>query len=66
MVERHRNEGSSLGRAKLDVAREMSLRDKAAYLTALAWPSRAHLEDRSLRRSDVLKSLVEVVRHGSR
>ena len=66
MVERHRNEGSSLGRAKLDVAREMSLRDKAAYLTALAWPSRAHLEDRSLRRRDALASLVEVVRPGSR
>lgn len=66
MVERHRNEGSSLGRAKLDVARELILRDKAAYLTALAWPSRAHLEDRSLRRRDALASLVEVVRPGSR
>lgn len=66
MVERHRNEGSSLGRAKLDVAREMSLRDRAAYLTALAWPSRAHLEDRSLRRRDALASLVGVVRPHAR
>mgnify|MGYP003525447012 FL=1 len=62
MVERHRREGSSLGRAKLDVAREMSLRDRAAYLTALAWPSKAHLEDRSLRRRDALASLIGVIR----
>ena len=66
MVERHRREGSSLGRAKLDVAREMSLRDRAAYLTALAWPSKAHLEDRSLRRRDALASLIGVVRPGPR
>ena len=50
MVERHRREGSSLGRAKLDVAREMSLRDRVAYLTALAWPSKArHLPSLTVR-----------------
>ena len=66
MVERHRNEGSSLGRAKLDVAREMSLRHGAAYVFALAWPSKAHLNDRSLRRRDAVASLVSVLRPFSR
>ena len=66
MVERHRNEGSSLGRAKLDVAREMSLRHGAAYVFALAWPSKAHLDDRSLRRRDAVASLVSVLRPRSR
>ena len=61
MIGRHRQEGSSLGRAKLDVARELPFRDRVAYLTALAWPSRAHLESRSLRRRDALASLAKVI-----
>ncbi|MCB0884735.1 MAG: nucleotidyltransferase family protein [Propionibacteriaceae bacterium] len=64
MIARHRREGSSLGRAKLDVARELPLRDKVAYLTALAWPQKAHLADRSLTRRDSLESLVDVLRRG--
>jgi hypothetical protein len=61
LVERHRREGSSFGRAKLDVVRELpSARDRAAYLYALAWPSKAHLASRSLRRRDALGSLVRV------
>ncbi len=66
LVARHRREGSSLGRAKLDVARELPLRDKVAYLTALIWPQKAHLDDRSLTRRDSLKSLVGVVRRKTR
>lgn len=62
LIERHRREGSSLGRAKLDVARELpTARERAAYLYALAWPTRAHLESRSLRRRDSLRSLVAVL-----
>ena len=62
MIGRHRQEGSSLGRAKLDVARELPLRDKPAYLTALAWPTGAHLASRSLTRRDAIASLVKVIR----
>lgn len=62
MIARHRREGSSLGRAKLDVARELPFRDRLAYLTALAWPQKAHLNDRSLTRRDALASLAEVVK----
>lgn len=58
LIERHRNEGSSLGRAKLDVAIELPrLRDRMAYLGALAWPTRGHLESRGLRRRDTLGPL---------
>lgn len=61
LIERHRHEGSSFGRAKLDVVRELPrARDRAAYLYALAWPSKAHLASRSLRRRDALGSLVRV------
>ena len=61
LIERHRREGSSFGRAKLDVVRELpTVRDRAAYLTALAWPTREHLESRSLRRRDALSSLAGV------
>ena len=61
-VRRHRQEGSSLGRAKLDVARELPIRDRVAYLAALAWPSSAHLASRSLRRRDALTSLAKLIR----
>lgn len=57
MIERHRGEGSSLGRAKLDVAKELrGLGHKAAYLFALAWPTSEHLASRGLRRRDVMPS----------
>ncbi|MEZ5374131.1 MAG: nucleotidyltransferase family protein [Microthrixaceae bacterium] len=62
MIERHRREGSSLGRAKLDIARELPIRSRAAYLFALAWPSKAHLDDRSLTRRDALGSLADVAK----
>lgn len=55
MIDRHRREGSSLGRAKLDVLRELPTgRDRAAYALALAVPSRQHLRSRGLRRRDLL------------
>lgn len=57
LVERHRQEGSSLGVGKLDVVRDLhDLRSKAAYLFALAWPTREHLRSRGLRRRDMLPS----------
>lgn len=63
LIERHRSEGSSLGRAKLDVARELpGVRTKLAYLTALAWPSREHLESRGLRRRDDWTALQRILR----
>ncbi|MCB1257252.1 MAG: nucleotidyltransferase family protein [Microthrixaceae bacterium] len=62
LIARHRAEGSSLGRAKLDIVRELPwLRTKAAYLTSLAWPTREHLESRGLRRRDALPSSLPLV-----
>lgn len=54
-----RREGSSFGRGKLGVLRELSgFGNKVAYGRAVAWPSADHLAARGLRRSDVLKALV--------
>ena len=61
LIRRHRSEGSNFGRAKLDVLVELpALRDVAAYATALAWPSRQHLESRGLRRRDSLRPLLSL------
>ncbi|MEI2638458.1 MAG: nucleotidyltransferase family protein [Microthrixaceae bacterium] len=61
LIERHRNEGSSLGRAKIDVARELDgVSDRVAYLSALLWPSRGHLESRGLSRRDMVEPLMDV------
>ena len=54
-VRRQRAEGSSLGRAKLDLLRELSWRDRIAYATAVAVPSGEHLRSRGLRRRDLLR-----------
>ena len=57
IMDRHRAEGSSLGRAKLDALRELpGTRSKVAYAAALAWPSRDHLESRGRHRRDVVAS----------
>jgi hypothetical protein len=56
IIERQRAEGSALGRGKLVAARELGdRRARAAYAVALAWPSRAHLRSRDMRRRDLLR-----------
>ncbi len=63
LISRHRSEGSSFGRAKLDVLRELpALRDKAGYLAALVWPCPEHLASRGLQRRDSLKPLLSRAR----
>lgn len=48
VIERHRREGSTPGRAKLDGLRELTRLDAGRYLFALAVPSSAHLQSRGL------------------
>lgn len=55
VLERQRREGSALGRAKLDVLRELPWRDRPAYAAALVAPSRDHLRSRGLRRRDLVR-----------
>ena len=55
IVARQRAEGSGLGRAKLDVLRELPWRDRPSYAWALAVPSAEHLRSRGLRRRDLLR-----------
>jgi len=59
LIERQRREGSSFGRGKFAVLGELpDIRTKAAYATAVVWPTSTHLRARGLRRSDLLRSLV--------
>ena len=55
IVERHRREGSGIGRSKLDAVRELPWAQRGAYVLGLAVPSGAHLRSRGLRRWDLLK-----------
>ena len=54
IIERQRQEGSGIGRAKLDALRELGWGDRGAYALALAVPSRAHLRSRGLTRWDLV------------
>lgn len=59
LIANQRSEGSSFGRGKLAVLREIpGVRGKTAYATAVMWPTSTHLAARGVRRSDVLRSLV--------
>lgn len=58
IIDRQQREGSSFGRAKLDLWRELGLRDQAAYARALLWPSTEHLSARHQRRSDPLRAML--------
>ncbi len=59
VIERHRREGSSFGRAKLDLWHELpGAAAKLAYGRAVIWPTSAHLRERGLRRADPVKSLL--------
>ncbi len=50
-IDRQRRDGSSFGRSKVDMWRELpGVSDKAAYALAVAWPSGAHLASRGTRR----------------
>jgi hypothetical protein len=67
LIERERREGASLGSAQLDMLLELStFRKRAAFIGALVWPSRAHLRSRSLRRSDIARSLTRLRRGAGR
>lgn len=58
VVAAQQREGSSFGRGKLKVLRELpGFSRKVAYGRAVAWPSAGHLAARGLRRSDALRSL---------
>jgi hypothetical protein len=62
IIDRQRREGSSFGRAKLDLWRELGTRDKAAYAQALLWPSSEHLAARQQPRSDPIRALLRTRR----
>lgn len=58
IIATQQREGSSFGRGKLAMMREMKgLGPKVAYGRAVVWPSSEHLAARGVRRSDVLRSL---------
>lgn len=58
LIASQRREGSSFGRGKLAVLRELpDARTKVAYAAAVVWPTATHLRARGLRRSDLLRSL---------
>ena len=59
MIRRQRVEGSSIGRAKLDVVRELRGPGlKSAYVAAVLWPTPEHLRARGLTRTAMLRSLM--------
>lgn len=61
LIERHRGEGSSFGPAKFDLVRDLEgVRTRLAYLMAVAWPSRDHLESRGLNRRDMIRSWARI------
>jgi hypothetical protein len=56
IIDRHRAEGSGIGRAKLDALREpQPWSQRLAYLHALVAPTRAHLASRGLRYRDLVR-----------
>lgn len=58
IIATQQREGSSFGRGKLAMMREMKgLGPKAGYGLAVVWPSSDHLAARGMRRYDVLRSL---------
>lgn len=58
-VERHRIEGSSFGRAKVDMWRELpNTSRRLQYLTAVALPSLEHRRARGMRRTDAARALL--------
>lgn len=62
-VERHRIEGSSFGRGKFDMWRELPTTSKRLqYLTALALPGSEHLRARGMRRTDSARAVLRAAR----
>lgn len=59
LIARQKSEGSSFGRAKLDLVRELPrLGPKAAYIRAVLWPTGEHLQARELRRAAPLRRVI--------
>lgn len=61
LVARQRHEGSSFGRAKVDMWRELRGVRRFQYVAAVAIPSAEHLRARGMRRTDAIEALVRDV-----